>query len=128
MNIIMNKIKKKVEDFKWCGNRRKKHKNSWHLWTVCRTTQILSEMFEMSLIPGTNNGNKTFEMFKKVKEIFNTAQISVWRLGFQVPRSSMNAFCLLISTNAWLLGSWWCVDRNSWINHMQVQKYQNWDY
>lgn len=34
-------------------------------------------MFEMSLTPGTNNGNKTFEMCKKVKEIFNTAQISV---------------------------------------------------
>ena len=58
----------------------------------------------MSLSPGANNENKTSEMFKNVKEIFNTAQIT-FADGFQVLRSSMNAFCCLIRRKARLLGS-----------------------
>ena len=61
-------------------------------------------MFEMSLIPGANNENKTFDMFKDVKEIFNTAQITLAD-GFQILRSSINAFCLFIRRRTRLLES-----------------------
>ena len=61
-------------------------------------------MFEMSLIPGTKNENKTFDIFKNVKEIFNTAQ-KTFADGFQILRSSMNALCLFIRRRTGLLGS-----------------------
>ena len=58
----------------------------------------------MSLSPGANNENKTSEMFKNVKEIFNTAQ-KTFADGFQILRSSMNALCLFIRRRTGLLGS-----------------------
>ena len=61
-------------------------------------------MFEMSLITGANNENKTSDMFKNVKEIFNTAQITLAD-GFQILRSSINAFCLFIRRRTRLLES-----------------------